>query len=45
MTRPYVQALESRGVPHLLVGGKQFHNREEVETRLALTAIEWPTMS
>ncbi len=43
MTRPYVQALESRGVPHLLVGGKQFHNREEVETlRLALTAIEWP---
>jgi ATP-dependent exoDNAse (exonuclease V) beta subunit len=43
MTRPYVQALESRGVPHLLVGGKQFHNREEVERlRLALTAIEWP---
>jgi ATP-dependent exoDNAse (exonuclease V) beta subunit len=43
MTRPYVQALESRGVPHLLVGGKQFHNREEIEAlRLALTAIEWP---
>ena len=43
MTRPYVEALESRNVPHLLVGGKEFHNREEVEAvRLALTAIEWP---
>jgi ATP-dependent helicase/nuclease subunit A len=43
MTRPYVQALESRGVPHVLVGGKSFHEREEVETmRTALTAIEWP---
>ena len=43
MTRPYVDALEARGVPHLLVGGKEFHNREEVEAlRLALTAIEWP---
>jgi ATP-dependent exoDNAse (exonuclease V) beta subunit len=43
MTRPYVDALESRGVPHLLVGGKAFHDREEVEAlRLALTAIEWP---
>ena len=30
-------------MPHLLVGGKAFHDREEVETfRLALTAIEWP---
>ena len=43
MTRPYVDALEARGVPHLLVGGKAFHDREEVEAfRLALTAIEWP---
>jgi ATP-dependent exoDNAse (exonuclease V) beta subunit len=43
MTRPYVEALEARGVPHLLVGGKAFHDREEVEAfRLALTAIEWP---
>jgi ATP-dependent exoDNAse (exonuclease V) beta subunit len=43
MTRPYVQALEARGVPHVLVGGKSFHEREEVETmRTALTAIEWP---
>ena len=43
VTRPYVQALESRGVRHLLVGGRSFHEREEVETlRTALTAIEWP---
>jgi ATP-dependent helicase/nuclease subunit A len=43
VTRPYVQALEARGVPHVLVGGKSFHEREEVETmRTALTAIEWP---
>jgi ATP-dependent helicase/nuclease subunit A len=43
VTRPYVDALEARGVPHLLVGGKAFHDREEVETiRAALAAIEWP---
>jgi ATP-dependent exoDNAse (exonuclease V) beta subunit len=43
VTRPYVQALEARGLPHLLVGGKSFHEREEVETlRAALAAIEWP---
>ena len=43
VTRPYVDALEARGVPHLLVGGKSFHDREEVETmRAALAAIEWP---
>ena len=42
-SRPYVEALEARGVPHLLVGGKSFHDREEVETiRAALAAIEWP---
>ena len=40
---PYVDALEARGIPHLLVGGKAFHDREEVETiRAALAAIEWP---
>ena len=32
MTQPYVQALEARGVRHVLVGGKTFHDREEVET-------------
>ena len=42
-TRPYVQALEARGIPHLLVGGRSFHNRAEIETlRAALAAIEWP---
>src|SRR5262249_11325297 len=43
VTRPYVDALEARGIPHLLVGGKSFHVREEVESlRTALQAIEWP---
>jgi ATP-dependent exoDNAse (exonuclease V) beta subunit len=43
VTRPYVTALEARGVRHLLVGGKAFHDREEIETlRAALMAIEWP---
>ena len=43
VTRGYVEALESRGVPHLLVGGKTFHEREEVDAlRTALSAIEWP---
>ncbi|MCA1561109.1 MAG: UvrD-helicase domain-containing protein, partial [Acidobacteria bacterium] len=43
VTRPYVEALEARGIRHQLVGGKSFHEREEVETiRAALAAIEWP---
>jgi ATP-dependent exoDNAse (exonuclease V) beta subunit len=43
ITRGYVECLEARGVPHLLVGGKTFHEREEVDAvRTALTAIEWP---
>jgi ATP-dependent exoDNAse (exonuclease V) beta subunit len=43
VTRAYVQALESRGIPHLLVGGKAFHEREEVDAlRTALGAIERP---
>ncbi len=43
MTRPYVEALEARSIPHLLVGGRSFHNRAEIETlRAALAAIEWP---
>ncbi len=41
--RTYTEALEARGVRHLLVGGRSFHKREEVEVvRTALTAIEWP---
>ncbi|MGO9271358.1 MAG: UvrD-helicase domain-containing protein [Terriglobia bacterium] len=43
VTAKYLRALEARDVPHLLVGAKSFHSREEVETlRTALTAIEWP---
>jgi ATP-dependent helicase/nuclease subunit A len=43
VTRAYVDALEARSIPHLLVGGRSFHDREEVETlRAALAAIEWP---
>jgi ATP-dependent exoDNAse (exonuclease V) beta subunit len=43
VTRRYVDALEARGIPHLLVGGRSFHLREEVESlRTALAAVEWP---
>ena len=43
ITRGYVRNLEAREIPHLLVGSKSFHSREEVETlRAALNAIEWP---
>jgi ATP-dependent exoDNAse (exonuclease V) beta subunit len=43
VTQPYVRALEARGVAHVLVGGKTFHDREEVEAvRAALAAVEWP---
>ena len=43
MTRAYVEALEARELPHLLVGGRTFHNREEVMTmRAALAAVEHP---
>ena len=43
ITRAYIDAIEARAIPHLLVGGKAFHGREEVESiRAALAAIEWP---
>ena len=43
VTRGYVDALEARGINHLLVGGRAFHGREEIETlRAALAAVEWP---
>ena len=43
VTRPYVRALENRRVPHVLVKGSSFHEREEVEAlRNALGAIERP---
>ena len=43
VTRTYIRALEARRIPHVLVGGRSFHDREEViALRNALTAIEWP---
>ncbi len=43
VTRPYVRALEARRISHVLVGGRSFHEREEVlALRNALSAIEWP---
>ena len=43
VTRGYVDALEARGLRHLLVGGRSFHERDEVAAmRTVLTAIEWP---
>ena len=43
LTRDYVRSFEARGIPHLLVGSKSFHRREEVEAlRAALNAVEWP---
>jgi ATP-dependent exoDNAse (exonuclease V) beta subunit len=43
VTRPYVRALEARRIPHVLLGGRSFHEREEVVAlRAVLSAIEWP---
>jgi ATP-dependent exoDNAse (exonuclease V) beta subunit len=43
VTRPYVRALEVRRIPHVLVGGRSLHEREEIiSLRNALVAIEWP---
>ena len=43
VTRGYVRALEARRVPHVLVGGRSFHEREEIlAIRNAMNAIEWP---
>ncbi len=43
ITRGYTRALEARRIPHVLVGSRSFHEREEVETmRAALSAVEWP---
>ena len=43
VTRAYVRALEARRIAHVLVGGRSFHDREEViALRNVLTAIEWP---
>jgi ATP-dependent exoDNAse (exonuclease V) beta subunit len=43
LTRGYVRELEARRIPHVLVGGRSLHGREEViALRAALSAIEWP---
>jgi ATP-dependent exoDNAse (exonuclease V) beta subunit len=43
VTRPYVTALEARRLPHVLVGGRSYHHREEIlALRNAIHAIEWP---
>ena len=43
LTRAYVKALEARRIPHVLVGGRSYHDREEVlAMRAAAAAIEWP---
>jgi ATP-dependent helicase/nuclease subunit A len=43
VTRPYVRAMEARLIPHMLVGGRSLHDREEIiAMRNVLTAIEWP---
>ncbi|MBX7097411.1 MAG: UvrD-helicase domain-containing protein [Myxococcaceae bacterium] len=42
-TSHYTQALEARGLPHVLVGGRSLHGREEVlALRNVLEAVEWP---
>lgn len=43
LTQDYVRALEARGIAHVLIGSKSFHQREEVASvRTALRTIEWP---
>ena len=43
ITRPYLRALEARRIPHVLTGGRSFHDREEVMAlRNAAFSIEWP---
>ncbi len=43
LTRGYVRALEAHRIAHVLVGGRSYHEREEIlAVRNAATAIEWP---
>ena len=43
LTQDYVRSLEARGIAHVLIGSKSFHQREEIASiRTALRAIEWP---
>ena len=42
-TRAYTQALDGHAIPHVLLGGYGFYDRDEVRAvRNALAAIEWP---
>jgi len=43
LVRGYVRALEARSIPHVLVGGGSYHEREEtLALRNSASAIEWP---
>jgi ATP-dependent exoDNAse (exonuclease V) beta subunit len=43
LVTPYVLALEARAIPHVMVGGRAFHDREEVlALSTVLRAIEHP---
>jgi len=43
VAQPYLHELELRDLPHLVVGGSDYHGRDEViALRNALCAIEWP---
>ncbi|MCA9667098.1 MAG: UvrD-helicase domain-containing protein [Myxococcales bacterium] len=43
LTEAYGRGLERRGIGHVVVGGRSFFRREEVDAlRVALRAIEWP---
>lgn len=43
ITRGFIQDLERRDIPHLMVGSRSFKERHEVQALLtACTAIEWP---
>ncbi len=40
---PHIEDLSSRGIRHVLVGGRAFYDRDEVEAvQSVLEAIEWP---
>ena len=41
VTRDYVDALEARQLPHVLVGGRSYHDREEVTAYLAKEPLHW----
>ncbi|MCB9646230.1 MAG: UvrD-helicase domain-containing protein [Deltaproteobacteria bacterium] len=43
VTRPYVEDLERRSIPHLLLGSRAFKDKEEINALVAACqALEWP---